>query len=82
MTSASLLITLVSLLLLRARAAAPYGNGRQLKVAFMYPTSISDFGFTYSNEIARVTVERELLAAGPPTKSLPQYLTYLTKIHH
>jgi hypothetical protein len=43
MTSASLLITLVSLLLLGARAAAPYGNGRQLKVAFMYPTSISDF---------------------------------------
>jgi hypothetical protein len=36
----------------------------------------------YSNEIARVTVERELLAAGPPTKSLPLYLTYLTKIHH
>eukprot|EP01122_Echinamoeba_exundans_P003864 TRINITY_DN13916_c0_g1_i1.p1 TRINITY_DN13916_c0_g1~~TRINITY_DN13916_c0_g1_i1.p1 ORF type:complete len:318 (+),score=36.46 TRINITY_DN13916_c0_g1_i1:138-1091(+) len=57
-------IALVSVLCFGVSSAAPYGSNRQLKVAFMYPTSISDFGFTYSNEIARVTVERELLAAG------------------
>lgn len=57
-------ILLVVLCVAPCFAAGPYGIDRQLKVGFIYPTSINDFGYTYSNEIARVTVERELHAEG------------------
>lgn len=48
--------------------AAPMGlqftADKPLSVAFIYPTAINDFGFSYGNEIGRVSVERDFQALG------------------
>jgi hypothetical protein len=37
------------------------------KIAFLYATSISDFGYSYSHELARIAVEKSLTSQGMTT---------------
>jgi len=47
-----------------------------LYAAFIYPTPISDFAYSYSHETARVTVEKYYLSRGSFQRSIEHGCTY------